>query len=347
MSPETDSVANRPHIIIRADAGPKIGSGHAIRSLALAATFPSARKILITVAPSSFLRDEAASAGVRVLALKQPDPAPGDLLALRSVIDSGKRPWVILDGYHFDLNYQTALRRTGARILVLDDGPRLTSYDADLIVDQNIGAETRRYPGVPLERQLLGTNFALLRKSFREHAPPARRFEYPAANWLVSFGGADPAGATMVILRALSSSPSVKRVAAVVGPDNPSLHDIRMIAARDARIRVEVAADMPALMSWADAAVLGAGSSCWEAAYLGLPFVAVPIAPNQDLNAAILLSAGVAWRITLTHDEAELTARLEAFANDAIARKQLSKTGRSLVDGLGANRVVAAMDTIA
>ena len=39
--------------------------------------------------------------------------------------------------------------------------------------------------------------------------------------------------------------------------------------------------DMPELMAWADVAIAAAGSTSWELAFMGVPFLAIALAENQ------------------------------------------------------------------
>jgi spore coat polysaccharide biosynthesis predicted glycosyltransferase SpsG len=95
----------------------------------------------------------------------------------------------------------------------------------------------------------------------------------------------------------------------------------------------------------ADLAVSAAGSTCWELAWSGVPTVAIPIADNQNRLAEVLASTGAAVSLDprsrelqrdLSHTIAELVATPER-------RQEMAEVGRSLVDGLGTERVVTAM----
>lgn len=327
--------AEAPALLLRADASPAIGAGHVVRSLALARAYAGSRKTLLTVAPSDFVRAQAAEARVDVRELApSADPA-----AVLEAVAAERSPWVVLDGYGFDKAYQSALRARGARLLVLDDDPRLPDYDADLLLDQNLGAESKAYRGVPKDRQLLGSRFALLRRGVTEPAPPVRRFDGPARRWLVTFGGSDPTGMIPRVVAALASCPTPEEIVVVAGPQNPRLAEIRAAAAADRRVRVEAAADVPALMRRADAGVISAGSSSWEAAHLGLPCLVFAAVGNQSPIAAALVAAGAAAPL----DPAAIAAGIEALAKDAPRRAALSAAASRLVDGKGAERVCAAM----
>ena len=185
--------AEAPLLLLRADAGPGIGSGHAARMLALAEAWIDAggRARLLTAAPSPALKIRAGLQGVELVALPAAHPAPADLAqTLRAVSGSPKATWIAVDGYGFDADYLTALRAAGARVLRVDDAPR-GPVPCDALLDQNPGAETSS-PELPADAlPLLGPRWALMRSSFAR-AGESRAARGASRRLLVSFGGWDP-----------------------------------------------------------------------------------------------------------------------------------------------------------
>ena len=52
--------------------------------------------------------------------------------------------------------------------------------------------------------------------------------------------------------------------------------------------------NMAELMAWADLAIAGAGTTCWEMCLLGLPAIVIVVAENQRFIAAHLAEIGAA-----------------------------------------------------
>ena len=108
-----------------------------------------------------------------------------------------------------------------------------------------------------------------------------------------------------------------------------------------ARLRRNVT-DMPELMRWADLAVTAGGSTCWEAACLGLPLCSLVIAENQLASARRLARAGTAEVMEpgpAGWEPDKLAGVLDALAHNSARRAQMTTAGRALVDGRGAERV--------
>lgn len=337
--------AEAPALLLRADAGPGIGSGHVSRLLSLAEAWIDAggRARLLTAGISSELSLRAGSLGVEIVRLPAAHPAPGDLAALKTEIaGSGPKPWVAVDGYGFDAAYYRGARETGARVLAVDDIPRLPDYPVDALLNQNAGAETLSYPLPPEALPLLGPKWALLRRSRCEAAPS--RTPGPEPRILISFGGADPGDATALAIRALKRLKSPYRALVVAGPDNPRLEALTALA-EGAPIVVKKAVNMAAEMGSADAALLGGGVTMLEACVAGLPSLVATIADNQEPGASALARGGAVRLLGRAADlsEGALAAALDELLGDAPARAELSSKGRLAADGRGSARAAAAL----
>ena len=299
-------------LVVRADATPAMGLGHAMRCLALAQAYRDA-------------------GGEVVFAMADPPAAFAARLAAESI---GLRPaeavatgadWIVLDGYHFDAAYERELR-AAARLLVLDDHD--ADHDADLILRQGLGARAG-------DRVLAGVRYALLRREFRQWAGGDRAVPERVQRVLVTLGGGDPGPVIDIVLEALTRADL--EVQWITGPLNPR---------RDAPPGVEVvvdATDMPERMQWADLAVTAAGSTSWELARVGTPQIAIELADNQRPVARALAEHGIAvpagWHADL--DAAALARAIDGLT--AERRAEMSRRGRAAVDGQGAVRVLEAM----
>ena len=64
---------------------------------------------------------------------------------------------------------------------------------------------------------------------------------------------------------------------------------------------------MPDLMAWADVALSAGGTTAWELAYMGVPSLAVVLAPNQQRSVDGLSALGVVenlgWHAQMAEDE--------------------------------------------
>ncbi|MDE2141118.1 MAG: UDP-2,4-diacetamido-2,4,6-trideoxy-beta-L-altropyranose hydrolase [Elusimicrobia bacterium] len=341
--------AAAPLLLLRADAGPGIGSGHAARLLALGKAWiqGGGRARLLTSKPSQALRARAGSAGVEIAALPASYPDPSDLAAvLREASSAGSDAWIALDGYGFDAGYLGALRKEGLRVLRVDDAPALP-VPCDVLLDQNPGAEGSSPRLADEALPLLGPRWALLDPAFAR-AGERRDFPTRTPKLLVSFGGWDPDDATGLALRALRLVEGLFEAVVVIGSDNPRGEALSRLAV-GLPVRFERSADMPALMAEADLALIGGGVTMLEACAAALPAIIATIAANQESGAAEFVGRGLVRGLGRARDlsEASLAQACGVMLGDAHERARLSAKCRAAVDGLGAARVAAALRALA
>jgi UDP-2,4-diacetamido-2,4,6-trideoxy-beta-L-altropyranose hydrolase len=337
--------ADAPLLLLRADAGLGIGSGHASRLLSLAESWIDAggRARMFTFAPSAALKARAGVLGVELAELPAAHPDRADQEAvLRAVTSAPKGSWIAVDGYRFDAPYLTALRAAGARVLRVDDAPR-GQVPCDAFLDPNPGAETSSPSVPPQALALLGTRWALLRSSF-SRAAKKRGSSGASRRVLISFGGEDPVDATGLALRALRRAKTPFEAAVVVGPDNPRAASLAKLA-EGLPVRIERAADMPALMRDSDVGLICGGTTMLEACAAGLASLVVTVAANQEPGTAALAERGLVRSLGPAQglDEERLAAALESLLSNADERERLSSAGRAALDGKGAARVAAAL----
>jgi UDP-2,4-diacetamido-2,4,6-trideoxy-beta-L-altropyranose hydrolase len=256
--------------------------------------------------------------------------------------------FVVLDGYEFDLYYQRALRTAGCRLMIIDDAVRLPRYDADILLNQNLGASSLEYNCNADAELLLGPEYALLRREFIVWRSRLHTVPETARKILVTLGGSDPDNVTLKVIQALRQLEIARlQIRVVAGPTNQHLDELRDAATvfRGSLELLTSVSEMAPLMAWADLAVTAAGSTCWELACVGLPAATLVIAANQRAIGEALGTAGVVlnlgWHEEISADR--IAATVDGLLYSSFRRLRMSQRGRSLVDGKGAERVAAAM----
>lgn len=335
-----------PHLFLRADAGVQVGNGHLMRCMALALEWRDigGDVTILSNCESYALRQRIVSAGLSMISFDEKYPESYDLEKLLSKLALHGNPWLVIDGYHFDADYQQAIRDHGYRLLVIDDMAHLPKYHANVLLNQNINANQLNYCLDSDTTTLLGTDYALLRSEFLSWKEWVREIPSNARRILVTMGGSDPDNETMKVIEAMGciDIPDIE-IVVVVGQSNPNIEKLRIaIASQVNNISLlSNVTDMPSLMAWADLAVSGAGSTSWELAFMGLPSALLVLAENQRGIANGVHSAGIAvdlgWHSNVSVEQ--LSDTLKYLLKDSATRQRMSELGRQLVDGLGTGRV--------
>ncbi len=332
-------------LVIRADADTVIGTGHVMRGLALAQAWQEkgGEVLFLTAGGHKALVERLVKEGCQVRQLQPRDGFDKTL----AVIGQEQPDWVVLDGYHFTSVHQREIKKLGAKLLVMDDYAHLPCYCADLVVNQNFGAEKLPYQGEAGSRFLLGPTYALLRREFREYGQKPREMPSVATKLLITLGGADPNNLTQKVIKALNRSDIPLQVKVVVGPQNPHRASL-LTAGASLRQRLEffeAVPDMAKVMAWADIAVTAGGSTLWELCFLGVPALVGIIADNQEFPVSNLTQGG--YVLSVGHlnkvQPNQIGDALNMLLENRNLREELHTRCKNLVDGSGGYRVVHEM----
>lgn len=334
----------------RADGSAVTGAGHLMRCLTVAQEL---QKIIEHPENVCFLCAEEASAEllqsrqqtVRVLGT---DPADleGELPVLERVIDTDDNIFLV-DSYRVTDTYLQALQRFG-KVFLLDDMQQ-HRFPVDGVINYNLFASAEKYreiygSGIP---QYLGAPYVPVRQQFCEAA-----LQYTVADAvtdvLITTGGGDRDNIAGEILRELCEH-SLKgcqvRYHLVVGRFNPNRDKLEQYASEHEGVFLHCdVRNMAALMSMCQLAVTAGGTTIYELAVLGIPFVCFSYAENQEKLTEWIKDRQVAGYAGAWHHEPEQTKRkigewcLQAYESKEL-RKRCYETERTLVDGRGAARI--------
>lgn len=337
------------NLLFRADASLTMGTGHVMRCIALAqaaqdagghVAFAMAATTAGVQARLSLESYETVLSGSLLRAAGSDDDAHHTIaLARERAVD-----WIVVDGYQFSADYQRALKTAGLKVLFIDDYGHASHYWADVVLNQNAGAAEKLYEArEPYTQLLLGTDYCLLRREFISWREWKRDISPVGNKLLVTMGGSDPENFSAAVIKALCGMDNVE-VKVVLGGSNPHVEMLRQLISQcgDRFQLIQNVANMPELMAWADLAVAGAGTTCWEMCFLGLPMVLVDLAENQKPIAGALSELGAATYLGTAGSVREEAVRAQVV--DLLASKngraRLSERCSKLVDGHGAGRVL-------
>ena len=262
--------------------------------------------------------------------------------------------WLIVDHYALDARWETAFRKTGQNILVIDDLAD-RPHRCKLLLDQNLGRQPQDYQGlVPAHCQVLtGPRYALLRPEFaalRTYSLQRRQSQPALRQLLITMGGVDQPNATGQVLQALKTCalPPACRITVVMGLTAPWLQNVRELAAQmpwPTEVAVNVD-DMAQRMADSDLAIGAAGSTSWERCCLGLPTLMVVLAENQQFGAQAMEAAHAARLIGAVSDIAMQLSLAVAELIKSERQSRMSLAASAITDGRGVDIILKAMGVI-
>jgi len=336
-------------LLVRVDSGINIGSGHLMRCLALAQAWQDfgGSVVFVTAGELPNAKTRLIEEGFDVASIYTNPGSAEDAHLTSELARKYKAVWVVVDGYHFGSDYQRIIKEAGFSLLFIDDYGHADYYAADIVLNQNIHADESLYRNrAPYTKLLLGTRYVLLRREFLRWQGYKREIPETARKLLITMGGSDPQNATMKVLQALRYVDiDGLDVVVVVGGGNPhyeTLKDFASGANLPVRIERDVK-DISQLMAWADVAITAGGTTCWELAFMGVPFIIVVLAENQQPVAYSLNNIGCAinlgWHWGLS--PSRISKYLMELMQDHKYRAEMSQCGQKMVDGRGVLRVLS------
>lgn len=357
--------------IFRTDSSQQIGSGHVMRCLPLAHVLKRRGADVSFVCRAfgdaliPFIRAQAMSViEIPLVANWQADPNASRFYAnwlgasweedanatLQALSKIGTADWIITDHYGLNAKWESALKPTGAKILVIDDLAD-RPHEADVLLDQNFFIEPNiRYTNLLPQHclKLLGPSYALLRPEFTNLPKPTRRDLSPIKRILIFFGAGDPSRLVLRTTRALlplAKEYSIK-LDVVSGSLNPDNDNIKAFCQNHSEC---VLYDHPVAMSErlaaADLFVGAGGIITWERCAYGVPGVIIAAAANQNPFNVDLAASGCQVFLGAAADvsDKDIVTGVKNLITDSHLREAFAKRSCELVDGHGVSRVAAVL----
>jgi len=329
-------------VVFRADAGTAIGSGHAMRCLALSQAFLTGGWSV------GFAGSRETFESVKAF-----EKANVERLVLNGLIEEEPRKiaarWpnidiLVFDHYGRDANLEGVCRPFVDRIVVIDDLAD-RQHDCDVLVDSNAISRMAYRTLLPANcLVLIGPAFAPLAPEFRRVRPKAmaRRDGRPVERVLVSFGQIDAGNASELALDALEAAGFAGKIDVALGSAAPHFATIKKRTNSRIQLHIDVS-NMAELMANVDLALGAGGTTSWERCCLGLPSLLVELANNQRGVIQLIEKKGAG--ISLGSIEKLSVERIGVALSEAANKTTLlrmAKAGTALVDGRGSDRTLLA-----
>jgi len=333
---------NRGHsILFRCDGSQEIGLGHVVRCLALADELHQTHNCQVAFAMRQSLLGASMVRERGYPVWEQRDGMETEQIRwLRKVVSVSAAQVLVLD-VRDDLPREAVqkLRDSGILIVTLDDPS-----------ERRLAADLAFYPPVPQVQKMDWTGFSgqlfvgwewvVLRQEFAKQPPRALR-EHPLV--LVTMGGSDPAGLTLMAVKALELIDEDFDSIVLLGPGFCHKTELEVLLAKmrrqfDVRLNVQ---DIPGLMAQADLAVASFGVTVYELAVMGVPAIHLCLTQDHEESAEVFAEADIAMNLGQHRlvTVASLTKAVRFLINERLLRSQMAKQAKQQIDCWGAKRI--------
>ena len=335
--------------LIRADGNAKIGAGHLMRCLTIA---DELRK-LVDIHKILFVCADLQSAE---LALKRGYEAfllwsdPCDMEAeipawSRIPVENKKTNVIVVDSYFATKNYLQKIGEYGSITLMDDMGEKC--FPVDRVINYNAFADTKHYEDLYKDSDtelILGSVYVPVRPQFRRGLYQIRK---KAENVLITTGGGDIDNIAGQILRHIQEKETGEMLNyhLTIGKFNPHFEHLKALEKQSVNVHIyHDVQDMAGLMRRCDLAVTAGGSTVYELAAVGVPFICFSYAENQEKITEYISREEIAFSAGAYHRNREAVLEKIAeytieLAKDYSRRNTCYSKERKLIDGLGAERL--------
>jgi UDP-2,4-diacetamido-2,4,6-trideoxy-beta-L-altropyranose hydrolase len=328
-------------ILIRVDISDKIGGGHLMRMIGLGqllADHGCEVHIASQFYKPNFIEPLLDSSfHLHLFGNEDEFQVESDLSELLTLANELEPEWIILDGYHFPMGYEKAIRLAGFKCMRVDDLP-IQRCEADVFLNHNHGAELFKHDLADHTIELTGLKHLLIRREFRHLDFSTKHNTIPGKiRLLVSLGGGSKLtdALNLKIVKSLSQIKKTFGKATIVVGKMGEISEQLLVSSRESDFPITIiqySENMAERMFNSDIAITSGGYSMWELLYVGTPFIALSLNESQEEYINYLSKEGMCGNLGL-YDNISLDhirKILFTFVNDE-ARLNLMKKNFSLL----------------
>lgn len=250
-----------------------------------------------------------------------------------------KPDWIILDGYHFPVGYEKAIRLAGFRCMRVDDLP-IQRCEADVFLNHNHGSDLFKHDLADHTIKLTGLKHLIIRRQFRQLDFSKKRNAKPGEiRLLVSLGSGSEITDVMnsKIVEALVQIKGIFGRATIVVGKMCKISEELVEVSCESEFPIAInqySENMAELMLDSDMAITAGGYSMWELLYAGTPFIALSLNKAQEEYTSYLAREGICGTLGL-HDNVSpdhIKETLLSFVSDETRINIIKKKAGLLID---------------
>ena len=266
------------NVLFRVDSSSEIGLGHLMRCLVLAKQYKKENIIFAAQDLDGNANQKIINKNYKLIILNT-----NSSIELCEYIQLMNIDNVIFDHYGIDNNFEKKVKdKTGVKILSFDDTYK--KHYCDVVLNHNICADASKYKGlVPKFCEVrCGKKYTLIRDEFYEVKSRKRLTHKNILVIFLCLGGADVNNINLKVLKILTKLDKIKVTLATTSA-NKNIDKLRLYAKAHRSINICVDFNVAELMIKSNLAIITPSVISHEAMFLGLPFIAIKTADNQEI----------------------------------------------------------------
>jgi len=333
---------------IRVDGSSEIGTGHLIRCLSVAKYLRSKTIEIVFITRSENIVQTIKENGIKVNLLENDCSLDRELGIIQRLLSKNNRNLMVLDvnNYHTFKTldrYEYYLKCLGKLpvFTVSFEDHKIHPPLSNVVVLPYAGAEEL---SLDLKKclYLTGPQYFVLPQVFSGIEPVTIRKN--VGSLIVSMGGSDPKNITIKVLKALNMTKINVRLKIILGGFSKITNGMVKNALDSYEGTFSIIKDcknMAKVLSQSDMAIIGSGLTKYETSFLGLPCLVI----SNDSYHSSIMDDFVPYK-TVEHlgetdmvGESQIANSTINLMNDFKKRQDMSAAGKTMIDGLGVERI--------
>ncbi len=331
-------------VLLRADGNTQIGLGHIYRCIAIAEMLQEDLNCEFLLGHNSQIKNIIPSQ-FPVKYIPASIALAEESEWIKENFDT-KSLLIILDGYHFNADYQKNLKKLNAKLVYVDDLAKEYMV-ADAVINHAPSANASDYKKENYTKLFLGIQYAILRQGFLQRAKQNSSDCKAISNVLITLGGSDEHNITLKILESLLEINHIQKIDIVIGaayPFKEQLAEKTKNSKKDIQLFSNLSElEMIKLMSACDAAFAPCSTTCMELFAINKPVFAGFSASNQIALYTYFKSSGLIFDLKNLQDITvkEIKELVKEKAKHIPEINKMLNLQKQLIDGRSGERIVA------
>ncbi len=240
------------------------------------------------------------------------------------------------------------LKASGLFLVSVDDFKKI-NFPFDIQIIPYCGAEDMQYEFFQRTASLLGPKYFIADPVDVELAQKKRIIQKIAKKILISIGGSDPTRLTPDIIKALRrlnhQQLEIKIVIGLCFPNIIKKQIKNILRHFEGTYEFCPPQNIIKLMLWSDLVISGIGLTRYEAALTGTPNLCVTRNKLNSYRIQKFMATGTSRHISVSGETSLLflSKEIRQLLGNYILRKKMHKSGKKLVDGKGADRIITEL----
>ncbi|KZN32980.1 UDP-2,4-diacetamido-2,4,6-trideoxy-beta-L-altropyranose hydrolase [Pseudoalteromonas luteoviolacea] len=245
---------------------------------------------------------------------------------------------VVVDNYQLGAQWEADIKKSGARVIALDDIHR--THSADVVIDQRLDLSgERNYSALVTQETslLLGPDYTLLNPVYER---AVNKGSLAGNNVLISLGGGGDWSQIEGLVQKLAEQRKVS-LTVIVGPQAKNIHYLHQLQSSGLIELVESPESLIEYYQRCDLFFGALGTSLYELAATLTPALTFALAPNQENDWRSLDALGHFFHLgNLKHiDFDDVMQAIYALLDNLVAVKAMREAAPVRIDGQGAKRI--------